>query len=63
MYVVVSTYPGADIKEFLGTILGEAKDKKLPLSEPEGRVWKFPAASLRMVKKAFQGAKGFVLTH
>jgi len=50
--------PGANIKEFLVTILGEAKEEQFPLFEPVGRVWKLPEASLRMVKKSFQRAKG-----
>jgi len=50
--------PGANIKEFLVTILGEAKEEQFPLFEPAGRVWKLPEASLRMVKKSFQRAKG-----
>jgi hypothetical protein len=50
--------PGANIKEFLVTILGEAKEEQFPLFEPTGRVWKLPEASLRMVKKSFQRAKG-----
>jgi hypothetical protein len=49
--------PGANIKEFLVTILGEAEEQ-FPLFEPTGRVWKLPEASLRMVKKSFQRAKG-----
>jgi hypothetical protein len=39
-------------------ILGEAKEEQFPLLEPTGRVWKLPEASLRMVKKSFQRAKG-----
>jgi hypothetical protein len=39
-------------------ILGEAKEEQFPLFEPTGRVWKLPEASLRMVKKSFQRAKG-----
>jgi hypothetical protein len=50
--------PGANIKEFLVTILGEAKEEQFPLFRPTGRVWKLPKASLRMVKKSFQRAKG-----
>jgi hypothetical protein len=53
-----SKSPGANIKEFLVTILGEAKEEQFPLFEPTGRVWKLPEASLRMVKKSFQRAKG-----
>jgi hypothetical protein len=53
-----SKSPGANIKEFLGTILGEAKEEQFPLFEPGGRVWKLPGANLRMIKKSFQRAKG-----
>jgi len=51
-------FPGANLKEFLVTFLGEAKEEQFPLFEPKGRVWELPGASLRMVKKSFQRAKG-----
>ena len=55
-------YPGANIKEFLVTILSEAKGEEFPLFEPEGRVWERSSAlalncsgaSFRMVKKSLQ---------
>jgi len=34
----VAHIPGANIKEFLGTILSEAKRPQIQLSESEGRV-------------------------
>ena len=46
------------MKEFLVTILGEAKEQQFPHDEPAGRVWKLPEESLRMLKKSFQRAKG-----
>jgi len=54
----ISLSPGANSKEFLVIILGEAKVGQFPPFEPAGRFWKLPEASLRMVKKSFQRAKG-----
>jgi len=34
--------------------LGEAEDKRFELFEPEGRVFKAPEASLRLIKEPFR---------
>jgi len=40
--------------------LGEAEDRRFELFEPEGRVFKSPEASLRLIKKPFRPSeKGF----
>jgi hypothetical protein len=45
---------------FLLINLGEAKDQRFQLVEPEGRVLGSPGATLRFVKKRFrQSEKGF----
>jgi hypothetical protein len=47
------------LKRFLLIILGEAKEERVQLSEPEGRVLKSPEASPSMIKKRFrQSEKG-----
>jgi hypothetical protein len=47
------------LKRFLLIILGEAKEKRVQLSEPEGRVLQSPEASPSMIKKRFrQSDKG-----
>jgi hypothetical protein len=48
------------LKRFWPINLGEAEDKRFELSEPAGRVFKAPEASLRLIKKRFRPSeKGF----
>ncbi|MHC4474152.1 MAG: hypothetical protein ACYTEL_00805 [Planctomycetota bacterium] len=42
------------MKRFLKINLGEAKEKCFELSEPAGRVFKAPEASLRFIKNRFR---------
>jgi hypothetical protein len=46
------------LRRFLLINLGEAEDQRFELSEPAGRVFKSPGASLRFIKKRLrQGEK------
>jgi hypothetical protein len=45
------------LKRFLRINLGEAKDQRFQLFEPEGRVLKSPGASLRFIKEFLDQAK------
>ncbi len=49
--------PGAEINEFLLTILSESKRPQIQCLSPEGEFCICSAASSRMVKNSFQGAK------
>jgi len=49
--------PGASIKEFLVTILSEAKRPQIQLFEPKGEFWVCSEANFRMVKNYFRGAE------
>jgi len=50
--------PGANIKEFLLTILSEAKRPQTQCLSPQGEFWVCSEANSRMVQNSFQGAKG-----
>jgi hypothetical protein len=45
------------LKPFLFINLGEVKDKRFQLVEPEGRVLESPETSLRFIKKVSEPAK------
>jgi len=57
-YWVLPGFPGANIKEFLVTILSEAKRPQIQCLSLKGEFWICSEANFRMVKKSFQGAKG-----
>jgi len=45
------------LKRFLFINLGELKEKRFQLFEPEGRVLESPGASLRFIKKRFRASE------
>jgi hypothetical protein len=45
------------LKGFLFINLGEVKEKRFQLVEPEGRVLKSPVTSLRCIKKYFRASE------
>ena len=50
--------PGTNIKEFLVTILSEAKRPQIQCLSPKGEFWVCSGANFRIVKNSFQRAKG-----
>ncbi len=51
-------FPEANIKEFLVTILSEAKWMQIQRLSPTGEFWIFSEANSRIVRNSFQRAKG-----
>jgi hypothetical protein len=45
------------LKRFLFINLGEVKEKRFQLLEPEGRVLESPGTSLRFIKKRFKASE------
>jgi hypothetical protein len=45
------------LKRFLHINLGEVKEKRFQLFEPEGRVLESPGTSLRFIKKCFRASE------
>jgi hypothetical protein len=45
------------LKRFLLINLGEVKEKRFQLFEPEGRVLESPGTSLRFIKKCFRASE------
>jgi hypothetical protein len=45
------------LKRFLSINLGEVKEKRFQLFEPEGRVLESPGTSLRFIKKRFRAGE------
>jgi hypothetical protein len=45
------------LKRFLFINLGEVKEKRFQLFEPEGRVLESPGTSLRFIKKCFSASE------
>jgi hypothetical protein len=45
------------LKRFLFIILGEVKEKRFKLFEPEGRVLESPGTRLRFIKKCFRASE------
>jgi hypothetical protein len=45
------------LKRFLSINLGEVKEKRFQLFEPEGRVLESPGSSLRFIKKRFSASE------
>ena len=45
------------LKRFLFINLGEVKEKRFQLFEPEGRVLESPGTSLRFIKKCFRASE------
>jgi hypothetical protein len=45
------------LKRFLLINLGEVKEKRFQLFEPEGRVLESPGTSLRFIKKRFSASE------
>ena len=57
---VVAEIPGANIKEFLVTILSEAKRPQTQFLSMKAEFWVCSEANSGMVKNSFQRAKGYL---
>ncbi len=57
---VVAEIPGANGKEFLITILNEAKRPQIQCLSLKGEFWVCSGANSRLVKNSFQRAKGYL---
>jgi len=56
----VAEIPGANIKEFLVTILSEAKRLQIQCLSLKGEFWVCNEANSRMVKNSFQRAEWYL---